>query len=390
MRGMIKTISIRILVSIIAYICFVQPNVWEYTLETFSPSYLTIQRTVSAKGIVLCREKVIESPVSGVIMRVKSDSTRISKGDTVAIIFPTLEDYKSYIKEADSITSYYDNAIKEKDNIIVEKKNEIEKIYNALNRESELLNSLVANKQDFTEVLSKIGELNSNINSLKGEITNLTKELEGLKKEKLSKLASLKQNVISSNIKVISDSPGLVSFSIDGKEDIRNTVIERGIGDNLNIDSLLRESKVVNDGDPVKKGDIIGKIIDNLEQFILLEVSLDGKSPIEHNSYKLNIDGKDVSIEFIKWISKYPKELWLCKIKSPYYIGPKRVSLSMDVGTIEGLVVPRSLIKQEGERFFVYIINNNSIEKRFVDILGGNKKEVVIDSIDIGELLFVD
>ncbi|MCX7796521.1 MAG: hypothetical protein N2380_08390 [bacterium] len=384
------TMFTRVFIGIITYICFVQPYVWEYTLETFSPPYLTIQRIVNAKGIILCREKVIESPVSGVIMKVKSNSMRISKGDTIAIVLPTIEDYKSYIGKVNSITSYYDKAIEEKDNIIAGKEKEIEKIYEDLNKESELLNSLVANKQDVAEVLNKINELNSRINSLKVEIENLTKELEVLKREKLLRLADLRQNIISSNIKVISDRSGLVSFCIDGMEDARNIVIERGSEDNLNIDSLLRESKVINDGDPVRKGDIIAKVIDNLEQFILLEVSLDGKSPIEHNNYNLNIDGKDVNIEFIKWVGKYPRELWLCKIKSPYYIGPRRVSLNINVGTIEGLVVPRNLVKQEGERYFVYIVNNNYIEKRFVNILGGNEKEVVIDNINRGELLFVD
>ena len=390
MKGIFKTTLTRIFIGIIAYICFVQPNVWEYTLETFSPSSQTIQRIVSAKGVVLYRERVIESPVSGIIMRVKDNSTRIAKGDTIAIIFPTTEDYKNYTREVDSVISYYDDIIKEMNNVITDKKKKIEEIYNDLNKESKLLNSLVANKQDIAEVLIRIGELNSRINSLKGEITNLTKELKVLKEEKLSKLASLRQNAISSNIKVISDTSGLVSFSIDSREDVRSTIIEKGVGDNINVDSLLKESKVINDGDSVRKGEVIAKVIDNLEQFILLEVSLDGKSPIEHNNYKLNLDGKGVSIEFIKWISKYPKELWLCKIKSSYYIGPKYVSLNINVGTIEGLVVPKSLIKQEGDRYFVYVVNSNSIEKRFVDILGGNEKEVVIDNINKGELLFVD
>lgn len=391
MKGVFKNILARIFIGIIAYICFVQPNVWEYTLETFSPSYQTIQRVVIAKGVVLCRERVIESPVSGILMRIKDDSTRISKGDTIAIIFPTSEDYKSYTRDVNSVISYYDNIVKERNNVIADKKKEIEKIYDELSRESELLNSLVANKQDIAEVLDRVGELNSRINSLKSEIANLVKELKVLKEEKLQKLASLRQNAVSSNIRVVSDTSGLVSFNIDGREDIRNTIIEKGVIDDINnIDSLLKGSKVINDGDSVRRGEFIAKVIDNLEQFILLEVSIDGKSPIEHNSYNLNIDGRDISIEFIKWISRRPKELWLCKIKSPYYIGPKHVLLNINVGTIEGLVVPKSLIKQEGDRYFVYVVNSNSIEKRFVDILGGNEKEVVIDNINRDELLFVD
>lgn len=385
-----KTILTRLFIGIIAYICFVQPNVWKYTLKIFSPYSQTIQRVVVAKGIVLCREKVIESPVSGVIMKVKDDSTRISKGDTIAIIFPTSEDYKSYTRDVDSVISYYDNTIKEKNNVIADKKKEIEKIYNELSRESELLNSLVANKQDIAEVLGRVGELNSRINSLKDEITDLTEDLKVLKEEKLRKLASLKQNAVSSNIRVISDISGLVSFSIDGRENIRNTIIEKGIGDNISIDSLMKNSKVINDGDSVRKGEIIAKVIDNLEQFILLEVFLDGKSPIEHENYKLNIDGKDIEIEFIKWISRYPKELWLCRIKSSYYIGPRYVSSNINVGMVKGLVVPKSLVKRGGDRYFVYIVNGNSIEKRFIDILGGNEKEVVIDNINRDELLFVD
>jgi hypothetical protein len=84
------------------------------------------------------------------------------------------------------------------------------------------------------------------------------------------------------------------------------------------------------------------------------------------------------------------KELWFCKIKSLYYIGLKGLNLNIKVGTAEGLVVPRSLLKKEGERYFVYVIGNDSVEKRFVEILGGNQKEVVVNNISKGELLLVD
>lgn len=387
---MFRIILNRVFIGIVVYICFIQPNVWEYTLETFSPYYSTIERTVSAKGVVLCREEVIYSPLSGIMMKVKNDLTRVSKGDTIAIIFPTLEDYKSYIEEVNSVRSYYDNTIKEKSNAIANKKLEMEKVYSDLSKESELLNSLIVNKQDIADALAKINELNARINSLKDEIKALTKDVEMLKEEKLRRLADLKQSAVSSNTKVTSDSSGLISFSIDGREDIRNTLIEKGIQNNVNIESLLKDSKVISDGTLVKKGDAIAKVIDNLEQFVLLDVSLDGKSPIAHNSYQLNIDGKDVNIEFVKWIDKYPKELWLCKVKTHYYIGPKYISLNIKVGTIEGLIVPRYLIKQEEGRFFVYIVGSNSVEKKFIEVLGGNEKEVVIDNITEEDLLFVD
>jgi len=387
-----RVILTRVIIGIVAYICFVQPNVWRYGLKTLSPSYSTIERIVDAKGVVLCRERLVNSPVSGIVMKVKSDLARVSKDETVAIIFPTIEDYNSYIREVNGVTSYYDNAIREKNSAIEDRKREIEKIYGELNRASELLSSLVASKQDITDVLGKIGELNSRIDSLKNELVNLTNELEGLKREKVRKLASLKEKAVSSNTRVTVDSSGLISFCTDGREDIRNAIIEKGLEGNidLKIDALIREPKVIADGDPVKKGDVIAKVIDNLEQFVLLEVSLDGKSPISHSGYHLNIDGKDVGIELIKWISSYPKELWLCRIKSPYYIGPRYISLRVDVGTVEGLVIPKSLIREEKGRYFVYVVNGNSIEKRFIEILGGNEREVAIENVDRSELLFVD
>jgi len=392
MRKLYRDILFRFFIGIMAYICFVQPNLWKYTLKTLSPTYSTIERVVKARGIVLYREEIINSPVSGIVLKLKKDSTRVSKGEIIATVFPTIEDYNIYMKEVNNVISYYDNMIKEKNDLIKSRKEEVEKIYLELAKKSNILNSLLINKQDITEVLDEISKLNTQIDLLKKEIEKLKLEVGDLKKEKNQKLDGLKQKAISYNTSITTQSSGLISFSIDNRENMRNSLLEKGITDNINLqlDSLMKESRIISDGDSVKKGEAIAKVIDNLEQFILLEVTLDGKSPIVHNSFNIDIDGKQTNIELLKWINEYPKEIWLCKIKSPYYIGPRYLNLDIKIGTIEGLVIPRSLIKKEGERYFIRVLGNDLIEKRFIEILGGNQIEVVITNLNRNEVLLAD
>jgi hypothetical protein len=392
MRRVYRVIVTRFFIGIIAYLCFVQPNLWKYTLETFAPSYATVERIVSAQGIVLCREETVDAPVSGVLLKMKEDSAKVSKGEVLAVIFPTAEDYKNYLKEVNAIVERYDSAIKEKNALIEGKKEEIKKVYEELTREGNILNSLVTNRQDITDVIDKIRNLNSRIVLLKNEMETLTGELEGLKREKEQKIAELKQKIITSNITVVSRASGLVSFEIDGREYERNAVIEKGIEGNtdLSLNSLIKQPRVISSGDFVRRGETIAKTVDNLEQFVLLDVTLDGKLPIILDRFSVNVDGKVVEFQLMRRENNHFKELWFCKIKSLYYIGLKGLNLNIKVGTAEGLVVPRSLLKKEGERYFVYVIGNNSVEKRFVEILGGNQKEVVVNNISRGELLLVD
>ncbi|MGC8971763.1 MAG: HlyD family efflux transporter periplasmic adaptor subunit [bacterium] len=391
MKRLYRDILTKVFIGIVVYICFVQPNLWKYTLKTLSPTYSAIERTVKARGIILYREETINSPVSGIVLKLKKDSTRVSKGEIVAAIFPTAEDYNIYMKEVNSIISYYDNMIKEKNDLIKSKKDEIEKIYLELTKKSNILNSLLENKHNITEVLGDISKLNARIDLLKKEIEKSKLEMENLKREKDQRIDDLKQKIISYNTAIATQNSGIISFSIDNRENIRNSLLEKGINStNLQLDSLIEEPRIISDGDPIKKGEIIAKVIDNLEQFVLLDVTLDGKSPIVHNEFSINIDGKEINIELLKWVSKYPKELWLCKIKSPYYIGPRCLNLDIKIGTIEGLVIPRSLIKSEGERYFVYVLGNNSIEKRFIEVLGGNQIEAVVSNLNRDEVLLAD
>jgi len=392
MRRVYRVIITRVFIGIITYLCFVQPNLWKYTLETLAPSYATVERIVSAQGIVLCREETVDAPVSGVLLKVKEDSSKVSKGEVLAVIFPTVEDYNNYLKEINAIVERYDSAVKEKNALIESKKGEMKKVYEELVREGNILNSLVTNRQDITDVVDKIKNLNSRIVLLKNEIETLTAELEGLKREKEREIVELKQKIISSNVTVVSRASGLVFFEIDGKEYTRNNIIEKGIEGNtdLSLNSLMKQPKVISNGDFVKRGETIAKTVDNLEQFVLFDVTLDGKLPIILDRFSVNIDGKVVEFQLMRRENNHFKELWFCKIKSLYYIGLKSLNLNIKVGTVEGVVIPRSLLKKEGEKYFVYVLGDDSMEKRFVEILGGNEKEVVVSNISRGELLLMD
>ncbi|HON72935.1 MAG TPA: HlyD family efflux transporter periplasmic adaptor subunit, partial [bacterium] len=122
----IKKILWRIALGLLIYICSIQPILWKYTLETFKPARSSIERIVNIKGLVLHREELVTAPVSGIFLRLKKDNERVGKGEKLAVIFPTIEDYNSYVKEIDRIEKYYEGIIKERMETIKLKEQDIE------------------------------------------------------------------------------------------------------------------------------------------------------------------------------------------------------------------------------------------------------------------------
>lgn len=384
----IKKILWRIALGLLIYICSIQPILWKYTLETFKPARSSIERIVNIKGLVLHREELVTAPVSGIFLRLKKDNERVGKGEKLAVIFPTIEDYNSYVKEIDRIEKYYEGIIKERMETIKLKEQDIEKIYKELAKEGDILNSLVLNRQDIGERVKKLGSLNNRINSLKTEVEKLNADVESLVKERDKKIKEFKEKVISLNSVVLSSSAGLVVFATDSKESLRSSIIEgkmEGLGRNFNY--ILGKPKITSDGDMVKKGEPLGKIIDNLEQFAILYVVPDGVAGLPHNNLDIYIGDGPVSLELLKWIKEGSNEIWFCTVRDKRYIESSYFSLDVKIGDIEGMVVPRELIKEENNKSYILILNKDSIEKRIVKILGGNRERVVLDNIKEGEIL---
>ncbi|HON72995.1 MAG TPA: HlyD family efflux transporter periplasmic adaptor subunit, partial [bacterium] len=260
--------------------------------------------------------------------------------------------------------------------------------YKELAKEGDILNSLVLNRQDIGERVKKLGSLNNRINSLKTEVEKLNADVESLVKERDKKIKEFKEKVISLNSVVLSSSAGLVVFATDSKESLRSSIIEgkmESLGKNFNY--ILGKPKITSDGDMVKKGEPLGKIIDNLEQFAILYVVPDGVAGLPHNNLDIYIGDGPVSLELLKWIKEGSNEIWFCTVRDKRYIESSYFSLDVKIGDIEGMVVPRELIKEENNKSYILILNKDSIEKRIVKILGGNRERVVLDNIKEGEIL---
>lgn len=384
----VRRILFRIILGLLFYILFVQPIVWKYTLKTFKPSYSRIERIVDVKGLVLHREEIITAPVSGIFLRLRKDFDRVGKGEELAIIFPTMEDYNSYVAEIERVQKYYEDIINSCKREIVLKRQEIEKTYKELSKEIGIVNSLVLNKQDIGDRIKRLNDLNSHINSLHSEVDQLDAKVKLLGEEREKKMKDIKERAISLNSVVLSSQAGLVVFSIDSKEGLRNSIIEGKIKSfGKEFDYISDRPKVISDGKMIKKGEIIGKIIDNLEQFALLYIKSDGGTDPPHDSIDIHIKDRRVRLEPLSWVKDGLNEIWLCKIKDRTYIDSSYFSAEVKIGDIEGITVPRSLVKEEDGKSYVFILKKDSVEKRSVNILGGNKEMVVLGNIEEGEIL---
>ncbi|MGC9063803.1 MAG: HlyD family efflux transporter periplasmic adaptor subunit, partial [bacterium] len=296
------------------YLYFIQPKVWKYTVEILRPKYLHLDRIVLVEGVVLHREDIVRSPGDGIILKLKGDDTRVASGEVIGVIFPDMQSYKNYLQEIDNILAIYKKMTDERQDLIKEKTLEIEDMYKKLSKDNEICRSLIENKKDASDIIKELDQLNKDILDVKKDIEKARLEVGAINKERDNKLKDLESSIVTSYTPIHTDKAGVLMFSSDSKESFRNDIIQGNVHSDISVKDIFGKPKTISSGDKIAKGDIIGRVVDNLESFVVCNVLLDGDSSFTHN--RIEIKGEDGSLilDIIKWIGGKEKETWIGKV----------------------------------------------------------------------------
>jgi len=360
---------------------FIQPKVWKYAIEILKPRYLHLDRIVLIEGIILHRENIIKSPTDGIILKLKEEEMRVASGEIVGVILPDMETYKNYTEELDNTLTTYKKMIKERQDLIKQKGIEIENMYKELSQKSNICSSLIASKKDASEIIKELDQLNRKITLIKKEIEKLKVEINTLKEEEDKRIKDLKEKIITMYTPIHANTAGIISFSSDSKEGFRNDIIGEQISSSISVNNIFGKFNTISNGDAIKKEEAIGRIIDNLESFAVCNVTLDGKASFSHNKVEIK-NGENMVMDIIKWGSNEGKETWICKIIGNFYTKDVSFSKHAKIGEIEGIGIPREVISKDERGYFVDIVEEDKIKRKYIELLGGNQDWIVVSNVD--------
>lgn len=385
-RKKIRTVFIIILVFYLSIRMF--SSIYSASIKTTVVKNGTIEILEKTQGIVIRNEKVYKSNSRGKIVYFKDDGDKLGIGTKIAEISISnmYSELKQELIEIDSkLKELKDENISKKifEVDIDKNKKNIDGIIDKL-REN-IIDGNYENVEQLKEQLSTKVEFQKKLLGQGGyvgySIENLTKR----KNEIMEEMKNLKREYYS-------DTPGLISFQIDGLEDIFSY---KKISEYTPDDFKMIERRVINleEKDTVDIGDPLFKICDNFRWFVIVKLSKgsldslkegqdvyirfsENSENIKANVYRISIKGNDTLIIFE------------CNDYLYKFLNKRYVDIEIVKKKYEGLKIPKTAIVNKNGIKGVYVNDvGNIIKFRPIKIKGEDEEYAIVyegEKINIG------
>ena len=333
--------------------------------KTILPDTGILYKRVEGQGVIIKDEIVYNADGSGQLNLAITEGERIPVGVEVASI-SLLKDTSRFKQELVEINQRIEtlsksdkNSSKKEDQIKIDSK------------KSDLVEKIQKNisSRSFSDIQSEIEELKSYDDTIQVN-TLLGQGIEALKEQRLS----LQNQINSNNIRYYSKRSGIVSYHIDGYENVyRPQDFENYTFDNIIINEI-EEQKL--DQYEITTGKPVFKIINNFEWYMAIKVEdktqveqyeigqplvfeLDNKTELNGKIINLNISNNNIVI--VLKLNTYLHEDYNLRFAPISIINYKK----------EGLKIPTDVIIEKEGKKGVYIKEIHGIVRfRQIDILG--------------------
>lgn len=381
------------------FICFVLvyflfrsiPSLYATNVKTTLIEEGFMEESIDLKGVIIRNEKVYRSDGEGKINILKEEGDRIKVGTKVAEVKLTTDD-STIVSELNEINEKIDSIEK----INNDTKNNSDGEKNNQSTET-LIGKIQENilSKNYAEVSYLKQELNSTIgkhSDVSGEGTLANQSLENLIKEKEKLTEKLEGNTIN----YFSQEAGIVSFKIDGLEDIL-------IGENIenysykDIEKAVENIRKVENDNVVSVGEPLFKIMDNYTWYLmgttkeakdLSNIKEGDNVTIVINDNKNKLSGKVIKID-----SKKDQPFLIVKFNTFFheFYDSRNVNAKLIKSNNEGLKVPVKAISEKDGIKGVYIRDDSGIIKfRPIEILNQNDDFAIVSKGDGSSCIEVD
>ncbi|NMB07827.1 MAG: hypothetical protein GX981_05535 [Tissierellia bacterium] len=396
---------IILIIFIFGYIFFrAVPSLFAMAFKVVLPESLIVEDKAETKAIILKKENLYKAEANGYLEIINPEGNRVSKGSEVCKIQLVGEgsNVQQELKELEEKIQALKLVEKEKDIV----KGDGEKLENSLdNLIYEIQEKINTGKYNEIEILKeKLALLYGKQQDISGENHLINTSIESLQKKKEALNKQLNNNALN----YYTNESGIVSYKIDGYEEIFSfhNKDEYTYSD-FKIEST--NSYTRENGENVKSGEAVFKIIDNFQWYAILKIEDFKKINVYEEGDNILLSNEKLNEEFKGKIIKINKDgnkgTILCKfntgfhkiyderfvdfdiIKYKYngYKIPTKSIVEKDgikgvyIKDISGIVKfkPVEIIKEEDK--FTYV---NSGDNNFITIKGENKPVKTITTFD--------
>ena len=360
------------------------PALHASTLKTAIVEEGTLEDKVELKAIVVKDEKVYTSKGEGKVKLYKKEGERVKVGTEIAQVSLLDKDasLKNELEEINRKIESVEKIQKERETV----KSDKDKANKNSNEVLDNIQNSIANK-NYEEIPNLKEELYFSLGKQKdvsGGNTLSEQTLENLNREK----EKIKKEIANNSIKYISKEAGIVSYEIDGLENIFSP---KNLS-KYNVEDIKEAelcSKTTKNGNETNAEDILFKIVDNHHFYLLVQIDdIKQISPLkEGDSIGFLIDNDSQKLKGkIRRIDKKGRQAAMV-IESDFfchnYYNKRKVNINLIKSSYEGYKIPiKSISKKDGVDG-VYIKDISGIIKfKPIKILGKNKEYAIISSGD--------
>lgn len=321
-----------------------------------------IEEIVSSEGIIIKDEFVYKSETQGTVSLFKKEGEKIGRGLQVAKI--NKSENSPYSKELEDIDKQIELLKKTSDNKKLLSKDKEKTQSNIDIVINELQNSII--KGNYGDAYIYKNTLLQNIDKqqlVTGQKNLVSQSLDNLLKRK----DEIIKNMESSSVVNYSSRPGIISYELDGLEEIFTI---NKINDYKPNDFRIIEGNKIDltKENEVKYGDPIYKIIDNYRWYIMTEVNAEDVDGLEEGNtiyVRINNQDKKIISRVIKMVKEKDKCLIILMFTDYFHEHYKERYIDVHIikNKFEGLIIPNKSIAEKDGVKGVYIKDISGIVK---------------------------
>lgn len=386
-RSKKKKIRIFSIAFVFIYLIFRSvPVLHASTLKTAIVEEGILEDKIKLKGFIVKDERVYSAEGKGRIKLYKKEGERVKLGTKIAQV--SLLDNNSFLREElKEVNKKIDSIekIAKENKTMKSDKNKVNKNTNKVL--DEIQDQIVyENYEEIPDLKKELYSFLGKQESIDGKNTLASQTLENLQKKKEKLIKEIANNTID----YISKESGIVSYKIDGIENLYSTenILNYNIDDIKELESQIN-IKTMKDGDKVNVKDKLFKIVDNHNWYILVQVdNIKTISPLkEGDNISAFIDNDDQKLKgkILKINRKGRQAVVVINFNSFFhnYYDKRIVDVELVKSRHEGLKIPIKSISEKDGIKGVYIKDISGIIRfRPIELLGKNEEYAIISSGD--------
>lgn len=371
-----KLISVLLLTTFLIFFVLNFGTLLKLPSKTFIVKNGTLSFEETSTGYIIRDEVVLKGEeYKNGIVQIKSEGEKVSKGETVFRYYSNGEDkLLKQINQLDSeineILSKSENKIKSSDISSIDK--QIEKNLKLIYNENEIEKIEEYNKQIEYYMTKK--------SQIAGEQSVAGTHL----KELIEQRNVLKEKITSEATNIVSSAPGIVSYRVDGLENILT------INDLSYLNKELLESYELNVGAIIPQSIEEGKIVNNFFCYIACVINTENAMEAkEGDLVTLRLSNtKEVNAQIEKIIEEEKNRVVVFKITKQVenLLEYRKVSLDIIWWQYEGLKISNNAIIEKNDLSYVQRKRTNYVDDILVKVLRQNDTFSIVTNYTTEEL----